>query len=163
MPQKKPVKKKTSRRDIPAWWVAIGVVLLVTAVLLIFFLSGLSERVFIREQTPTPTLVGEIDVDRAYQVFAEQGVVFLDVRTAQEFKAYRIARSVNIPLTELSRREGELSPAESIYIFDRIGGEPAMRAYASLKQGGFTRVFWVSGGMDAWVQKRYPFIGTAPY
>ncbi len=98
-----------------------------------------------------------------FLAFGTKGVTFLDVRPAIEWNTYRIEKSVNIPIAELSGRLSELHQTDTIVIFDASGGEPARKAYDILKQAGFPNIAWVQGGIQAWALKRYPVIGTAPY
>ena len=157
---------KTNQRPIPVWVMAGSIVLLAAiAVLVYFFRSDLAKVIQFptRIPTATPTPAPDMSVDDAFFLFGEKGVVFLDIRPSAQWKAYRIQNSVNIPADELSGRLGELNHTDTIVVFDTIGGEGALKGYDLLKQAGFSSVFWVRGGMEAWVQRKYPLVGTAPY
>ena len=159
MPSTKAARSK--KPLFPRWTIAIPILLLLGAIALVLFLSRNS---LFLTRTPTATLpITEISVDEAFILFGEQGVTFLDLRPGVEYQAYRIDKSVNIPYAELSGRINELTKTNTIVIFDTIGGEPAIKTQETLKQSGFANVIWVRGGIEAWVQRRYPLIGTAPY
>jgi rhodanese-related sulfurtransferase len=162
MPSKNPSRPQSPQRPIPIWWIVAGIIILIAAVALIYFLS-LRSTTLTQSPTLTPTLTADISVDDAFVVFGDKNVLFLDVRPASDWKAYRIDKSVNIPVSELSGRLSELPRTGAIIIIDALGGEQAAKAYDILKQAGFTSVSWVKGGIEAWVLRRYPLIGTAPY
>jgi rhodanese-related sulfurtransferase len=156
----RPAATKAKKTLFPRWTIAIPIVLLLGVIALVLFLSR--DSLFLtRTPTPTPPIT-DISVDEAFVLFGEQAVTFLDLRPAVEWKAYRIDKSVNIPYADFAGRINELTRTDTIVVIDAIGGEPAIKTQESLKRAGFTAI-WVRGGMEAWVQRRYPLIGTAPY
>ncbi len=167
MPAKRPAKQKTSRRPLPIWMMAAAVVILLGAAVLIYFLTANSDKLASQPTrigfTPSPTLTAEVSVDDAYQLMGGKNVVFLDVRSAASFTAFHIQTAINIPAEELSQKLDLVAKGNTVIIFDDYGGDPARSAYTLLKQAGFPKVGWVTGGMEAWVAKNYPFIGTARY
>jgi rhodanese-related sulfurtransferase len=142
--------------------IVASIFLFMAAAALIYFLSRNSFSLT-RPPAATPTVLTDVSVDEAFFLFGEDGVVFLDIRPDYEWKAYRIDKSVNIPYADISKRLGELPKTGTIVVMDAIGGEPAIKTFDLLKQAGFTNAIWVRGGIEAWVQRRYPIIGTAPY
>jgi rhodanese-related sulfurtransferase len=78
-------------------------------------------------------------------------VRLIDVREAEEWEACRILGAEWIPLSQWP--ESALAqlkdPSEHLLIQCHHGGRSA-RAAAFLMSRGFTRVFNVSGGIDAW-------------
>jgi len=166
MPTKVSPKKRTASRVLPTWVIWGSIALLVAIVALIYFLSRISQNK-IQPPTPTPSpttsLPAEITVDEAYLLFGLKGITFLDLRPAADWKAYHVGKSINFSPEQLSSHLTELTRTDTIVIFDAFGGDTSQRAVMSLKQAGFPKVTMVKGGIDAWVQKRYPLIGTAPY
>ncbi len=162
MAKKTPPKAKTTRRGLPPWVMVGSIILIMVIAALVYFL-GRSIPNAPRTPTPTPTLVPDITVDDAFFLFGEKGVFFLDVRPAADWKAYHIEKSVNIPIAELASRLSEVSRTDTIVVVDFNYGEAALDAVDTLKQAGFDKVTAVRGGIQAWVNKRYPLIGTAPY
>ena len=158
----KTASRKIQRSSRPRWMIAVPILLLIAVVALVYFLSR-NSSFLTRQPTPTPTEVTQFSVDDAFVLFGVDGVTYLDVRPATAYKAYRIVNSVNIPAEELSSRMGELDKSKTIVIFDASGAQPAIDAQASLRGAGFKKAIWVRGGMEAWVQRRYPLVGTAPY
>lgn len=164
MPTATHPKNQSARRPLNPGLIAASIALVVVIAALVYFVRPSLAKLFPPPaNTPTPTLTQDISVDDAFFLFGEPGVTFLDVRDSSDWKAFRIDKSVNIPVQELSKRLNELPKTGSIIVFDAGGGEPAMDAYAALKKAGFHDVTWVLGGMEAWVQRQYPLVGTAPY
>ena len=73
----------------------------------------------------------------------------LDVRTPGEFKLGSIPGAINIPVDDLRTRISELPHDKEIISFCAVG----LRGYIAsriLTQGGFSRVFNLSGGYKTW-------------
>ncbi len=165
---KKVTKKITSRKEIrrrrsPGWIIAIGLVVVLGGAATIFFLRNGTRKTAIAAPTITPTLASEISVSDAFLMYGGRSIMFLDVRSADFWNEFHINQSVNFPADGLAGRLNDLPKGERILIFDANGGEAAQKSYDLLKQNGFSNVYWVNGGMQAWVEKGYPYVGTAPY
>lgn len=167
MAKKTPVKVKpkaaTVRQPLLVWSLVVLAVVLVSAVALVYVLSRNAKKAVAPAPTPAAGLRDQISADDAFFIFGESGVTFLDIRPAVEWKAYHIDKSINIPATELKGRLAELPTTGTIVIFDKSGGEQAHQSFDLLQQSGFQKVTSVKGGMDAWLERRYPIVGTAPY
>jgi NADPH-dependent 2,4-dienoyl-CoA reductase/sulfur reductase-like enzyme/peroxiredoxin family protein/rhodanese-related sulfurtransferase/TusA-related sulfurtransferase len=75
----------------------------------------------------------------------DRAIKVLDVREPEEYMLGHIPGSVNIPLGQLRRRMGELSPEQELVVNCAIG----LRSYLAariLMQRGFTRVRSLNGG-----------------
>ncbi|MHB9023520.1 MAG: FAD-dependent oxidoreductase [Armatimonadota bacterium] len=73
----------------------------------------------------------------------------LDVRTEPEFLISALPGAINIPLSELHKRAGELDAAKPVVVICKVG----RRAYSAalmLERLGFTDVKILDGGMSAW-------------
>ncbi|MDA0833372.1 MAG: rhodanese-like domain-containing protein [Planctomycetota bacterium] len=81
--------------------------------------------------------------------------VIVDVRTEKEWKAGHIERSVNIPLTHLRERIGEL-PIDRTVVVHCEGGYRSAIAGSLLSQAGRTNVFDLVGGYKAWQALKLP-------
>ncbi len=82
-------------------------------------LIGLGVLVYsaIRASTGNPIINTQDDVPRisaeeTYQAVMEGQALLLDVRPAAQYEAQRVSGAVNIPLSELEARMGELDPAQ---------------------------------------------------
>jgi phage shock protein E len=89
----------------------------------------------------------------AERLRGEPAPLVLDVRDPQELDGElgKLSGAVNVPLTQLKQRLGELSTykLEHIVVVCRTGrrSEAAARI---LQESGFERVFVLKGGMTAW-------------
>jgi rhodanese-related sulfurtransferase len=102
----------------------------------------------------------EITPAQAYAKY-QQGVLFLDVRTQDEWNQFHLAKSTLIPLDQLQNRLSELPKDQDIVVIC-LSGHRSQSGVAILQQAGFTRVSYVSGGLQAWTTAGYPVQGTAP-
>ncbi|HEY8119794.1 MAG TPA: molybdopterin-synthase adenylyltransferase MoeB [Myxococcota bacterium] len=77
--------------------------------------------------------------------------LLLDVREPHEFEKAKIVGSTLIPLGQLGARLGELADWKQrrVVVHCRTGGRSA-KAFALLRDAGFTNVANLSGGIDAW-------------
>ena len=73
----------------------------------------------------------------------------LDVREPWEFELARIEGSKLIPMGELAGRVSELDPARETVVICHHGNRSAYVARA-LQRAGFTKVFNLEGGVDAY-------------
>ena len=78
--------------------------------------------------------------------------VLLDVRDEWEYKLVHIKGAVSIPLGELPKRFGELSPVDEIIVYCHHGMRSLDAAYL-LQQLGFKSIFSVAGGIDRWAKE----------
>jgi rhodanese-related sulfurtransferase len=165
MPTKKISSDKSSPRKNPvpiwAYWVSAIVIVLLAAVVYFFGRSG-----FKLSPASTPTaninLPAAISIDDAYYLYQINSAYFLDVRPSAEWNQYHINNSITIPLDQLSARLSEL-PKNGVIVVVDTAGELSTQARDDLKKAGFPTVTVMTGGLDAWVQRGFPFTGTAPY
>ncbi|MDX1673682.1 MAG: rhodanese-like domain-containing protein [Longimicrobiales bacterium] len=82
---------------------------------------------------------------RAGQVAADSDVVYVDVRTQEEFEAGHVEGAIHIPHTEMAERYGELESYEDreIVLYCRSGRRSGI-AQSILEEHGFDNV--VNGG-----------------
>ncbi len=81
----------------------------------------------------------------------EAGAVLVDVRVEEEYFIRSIPGSINIPLSQLTARAGELDQNEEIIINCKVGLRSYM-ASLKLRRMGFEKVSILEGGLNA-----YPF------
>jgi len=82
------------------------------------------------------------------QLAAREGVPLIDVRERDEFAAGHVPGAVNLPLSELGDRLGEL-PAEAFDVICQAGGRSA-RAVQALEARGYDATN-VEGGTGDWI------------
>ena len=100
-----------------------------------------------------PGLVGRVERitagSLAEQLQSPQPPVVVDVRTAREWAGSRIDGAVNVPLSQLAQRIGEL-PADRDLVVYCAGGYRASIAVSILRRDGYDRVANLVGGIGAW-------------
>ena len=77
------------------------------------------------------------------------GVVLLDVREHDELATAAVPGAVHIPMREIPARLAELDAAKPLVVMCHSGGR-SQRVAQFLKSQGFSNVFNLSGGIDAW-------------
>jgi len=85
----------------------------------------------------------------------ERGLEVIDVRSEAEFKAYRIAGSRNIPLTQLEKSISSLDKTKPIYLVCEVGLRSTTAA-RKLVDAGFKEVRHIEGGLKAWEKAGLP-------
>lgn len=81
----------------------------------------------------------------------------IDVREKWEWDIGHIAKACHIPLKDFTTKSEELDQNSCIAVVCHHGGRSA-KAAAFLLQQGFTTVYNVSGGMDAWSKEIDPSV-----
>ena len=77
------------------------------------------------------------------------GVVLLDVREPDELELAAVADVLHIPMREIPARVGELERAVPLVVMCHSGGR-SRRVAEFLLNHGFSEVFNLRGGIDAW-------------
>ncbi|MBG7621831.1 rhodanese-like domain-containing protein [Herbaspirillum sp. AP02] len=94
---------------------------------------------------------------QATQMLNQGKVLVLDVRDPEQFAAGHLREARNIPLKELPQRIGELDKLKGRPVIVVCkNGTQANRAEGSLKKAGFTEVYGLHGGIDAWQGQGLP-------
>jgi rhodanese-related sulfurtransferase len=92
----------------------------------------------------------EISAQQALsQQQAGDGLVFLDVRTPEEFASGRVPGAVNIPVGQLSSRLAELEKDDRLVVYCERGPRAAIAA-DTLLGAGYTNVRHLTGDMAGW-------------
>jgi rhodanese-related sulfurtransferase len=130
--------------------IAIGALAIFLAATL--FLAGCSELLAKKEPTMiSPEKVAEILKTQ------KDSYAILDVRAREEFDLGHLDSALLIPVDELETRYGELRKNIPVIVYCRSGSRSA-KAAALLISKGFTQVYDMTGGINAWTGKGYPVI-----
>ena len=91
-----------------------------------------------------------------------QGAIVLDLRNKEAFDAGHIGDAHSVPAAEIEARADSLkkwqNKAVIAYCDTGVSAAAAVRTLAKL---GFTQVFNLQGGLDAWVKDNLPLTRTA--
>lgn len=95
--------------------------------------------------------VMDITVEEAQKMLEEEPeeICFLDVRTEEGYKKGHIPDAINIPLSELESRIGELDKSKKIIVYCS-SGDISRTASEILAQQGFENVYNMLGGIEEW-------------
>ncbi|MBW6471038.1 MAG: rhodanese-like domain-containing protein [Methanosarcinaceae archaeon] len=99
----------------------------------------------------------DISVEQAKQMIDNNEVFILDVRTQEEFNAGYIEAATLIPVDELASRLGEVPEDAKILVYCRSGNR-SVTASNILINAGYTEVYNMLGGINAWNNAKYPTI-----
>ncbi len=77
-------------------------------------------------------------------------LVFVDVRTPEEFAAGHVPGAINVPRDQLPQRLAEFDAAQDTVVLYCERGPRALAAAATLKSAGFTKVRHLTGDMSGW-------------
>ena len=83
---------------------------------------------------------------------AKNNLLLVDVREKYEADIARLPGAKSIPLGELPSRMSELDSAQEIALLCK-NGQRSAQALRTLREAGFSKLFNVAGGIDAWAQE----------
>jgi adenylyltransferase/sulfurtransferase len=95
--------------------------------------------------------------DLKRKIDSGESFVLVDVREPIEYEISRIEGSKLIPLRQLGSRIGELDPNREIILQCKTGVRSA-HALLLLQQAGFTRLYNLEGGIEAWADEIDPTV-----
>ena len=104
--------------------------------------------------------VKTIDVHHLKQHYENNSeLLLIDVREHDEWLDMHIPRAHHMPLNEIVAHIKMLAPMlhQTIYLHCRSGVR-SKTAALSLMQQGYTQVYSVDGGINAWAQANYPVV-----
>ena len=98
-----------------------------------------------------------ISVAEAKAMLDKGGVIFLDVRTAKEFKSGHVPGAVNVPrgLLEFKIEKKISDKNASVVVYCKTGGRSSLASYTLVRMG-YKNVKNMDGGWKAWVKAGYP-------
>jgi rhodanese-related sulfurtransferase len=103
--------------------------------------------------------VTDVSVDEFKTLKDKQPGIVLDVRTPREVAEGKIENAEVIDITQpgFMDKASKLPKDQPVYVYCKAGGRSA-NASQKLLDAGFTQVYNVLGGMDAWKGKGYPVV-----
>lgn len=99
----------------------------------------------------------EVKPSEAVRLINHEDAVVLDTRNAEEFADGHILDAVNVPLSELEDRIGELESMRQrpLVVCCRTGQRSA-RAGSILRRHGFGTIYKLGGGLMSWEGAGFP-------
>lgn len=93
----------------------------------------------------------------AVRLINDRDPLILDVRTPADFKRGHLLHALNTPLAKLSEHLGQIGKdkARPVLIYCALGGS-AGAAADQLKKQGFSEVYPLRGGINAWITANLP-------
>lgn len=76
-------------------------------------------------------------------------IQFVDVRDENDFRAGRVPGAANIPLAEIEKNAGSVSPVKKVVVYG-AGEDEAKKAAVALFDLNFFNIHVLSGGFEAW-------------
>lgn len=99
----------------------------------------------------------EVGAVEATQLINRENAIVLDVREVDEFVGGHLPEARNIPLGKLGERISELDKfKDKPVIVCCAAGMRSAKAAGELGKQGYSRVYSLAGGVDAWVGAGYP-------
>lgn len=83
------------------------------------------------------------------ELMTNKNKVIIDVREPQEYKTGYIPNAMNIPLSQLKSRIGEIPKDKNIYLYCRSGMR-SKQAARVLSKHGYSQMAQLQGGIMAW-------------
>lgn len=102
-------------------------------------------------------MITSIDAAQAKAYLDEGGYLFIDVRTADEYKMGHVPGAINIPRGLLEFRIASSVPEKDakVVVYCKSGGRSSL-ATQTLKIMGYTELLNMDGGWNAWDAAEYP-------
>lgn len=92
-----------------------------------------------------------VSPSQAAQMQQSNEAVILDVREMDEWNAGHIAGAIHIPLGEMQGRMSEIARYKNSSVITQCrSGTRSEKAAQALKQAGFSSVYNLEGGINAW-------------
>src|SRR5690348_13679873 len=101
--------------------------------------------------------VKNANVAQTIQLINRQDGVVVDVREPNEFKNGRIPNAINLPLSSLKSRAGDLvRHKDKPLVVACHSGQRSVKGAVILRQHGFPAVYTLAGGLLAWERDNLP-------
>ncbi len=91
----------------------------------------------------------------AREMIENGGAQVIDVRETHEYQKGHVPGALHIPVSTVFARRAELSHDRDLVFICAVGQRSAL-ACEMAAAAGFTRLFNVEGGTEAWIKEGYP-------
>ena len=107
----------------------------------------------------TASLLGEkrLNAQEAVRLINDRDAIIVDLRPQAEFKRGHLLNAVNLPFAKLDEHASELGKdkAKPVLLYCALGSV-AGQAAIKLKKHGYTEVYPLKGGLNAWTGANLP-------
>jgi rhodanese-related sulfurtransferase len=100
--------------------------------------------------------INPLGTAEAIQIVNQRNGVFLDIRETAEFKKEHIAESMSLPLSTLEANIAKLKDPAQPIILICASGQRASTAAKQLRGKGFSNIYVLTGGLNAWKDGKLP-------
>ena len=97
----------------------------------------------------------QLGVNDAIKLANDRQGLFLDIRSAEHFKAGNVPQSRNVPAADIPGKLGSL-PKDKPIIVVCERGRSAVGVVNTLKSNGYQDVYCLRGGLAAWIEAGMP-------
>jgi rhodanese-related sulfurtransferase len=101
----------------------------------------------------------QLSVNDAVKLANDRQGLFLDIRSPEHFKAGSIPQSRNVPAADIVNKLGTL-PKDRPIIVVCERGRTAVGVVNTLKGKGYDDVYFLEGGLAAWIEAGLPLART---
>jgi rhodanese-related sulfurtransferase len=124
---------------------------------LVIAFAVLLALVFFNEMKIATQRFSSLTPAAAVQLMNNEDVVVLDVREAAETIGGKIARAIQIPVSAVAKRVGELEKHKdkTLLVYCKSGARAGI-ACKELGKHGFEKVYSLNGGLVAWQEAHLP-------
>lgn len=96
-----------------------------------------------------------VDIHQAVQLANQKQAVFLDVRTAEQFKTGSIPQARNLPAADIEAKLNTLPKNKPVILVCNQGRDSA-KVVTSLRKHGFAEAVSLEGGLSSWSKEGMP-------
>jgi rhodanese-related sulfurtransferase len=91
------------------------------------------------------------------QLINREDALLIDVSSQADFEKGHIPGAKPVALSQFDPEAKDLAKAKELPVaLVCRNGQPSAQAAQKLKKAGFTKVFWLEGGMGAWSEAQMP-------
>ena len=125
----------------------------------LLFAAGGVVLVLLIANEMTASLFGEVRINApdAVRLINDRDAVIVDLRPAGEFKRGHLLNAINLPFAKIEERASEIGKdkAHPVLLYCALGSM-ASQAALKLKKHGYTEVYPLKGGLNAWTGANLP-------
>ncbi len=107
----------------------------------------------------TASLLGEkrLNAQEAVRLINDRDAIIVDLRAQNEFKRGHLLNAINVPFAKLDERASDVGKdkARPVLLYCALGSV-AGQAALKLKKQGYTEVYPLKGGLNAWTGANLP-------